>query len=126
MEWLPVIFEMCLIPLIGVLTVYLVNLIKTKTQETQAAIDNDLLDKYIGLFGETVSNCVLATSQTYVESLKKQGKFDAEAQKIAFQMSYDAIMETLSEEAKIYLTEIYGDLRSYLTKAIEAEVNRNK
>lgn len=126
MEWLPVIFEMCLIPLIGVLTVYLVNLIKTKTQETQAAIDNDLLDKYIGLLGETISNCVLATSQTYVESLKKQGKFDAEAQKIAFQMSYDAIMETLSEEAKIYLTEIYGDLRSYLTKAIEAEVNRNK
>lgn len=126
MEWLPVIFEMCLIPLIGVLTVYLVNLIKTKTQETQAAIDNDLLDKYIGLLGETISNCVLATSQTYVESLKKQGKFDVEAQKIAFQMSYDAIMETLSEEAKIYLTEIYGDLRSYLTKAIEAEVNRNK
>ena len=28
---------------------------------------------------ETIADCVSATTQTYVDSLKKQGKFDAEA-----------------------------------------------
>ena len=36
------------------------------------------------MLSETITKCVVATNQTYVETLKKQGKFDKEAQKIAF------------------------------------------
>ena len=58
--------------------------------------------------------------------MKNQGKFDAEAQKTAFQMSFDAVMQILSEDAKIYLANIYGDLSAFITTKIEAEVKAQK
>lgn len=125
-EWIPVLFELCIFPLITALTLYIIKFIRTKAAEAQTVIDNDLADKYVGLLAQTVSNCVLATTQTYVDTLKKQGKFDEEAQKVAFSMSYEAVIATLNNEAKVYLTNIYGDLENYIGKLIEAEVKRNK
>ena len=75
---------------------------------------------------DTITTCVIATNQTYVESLKKQGRFDAEAQKEAFKLTYNAVMSVLTDEAKNYLTSIYGDLTAYITSRIEAEVNVSK
>jgi hypothetical protein len=58
----------------------------------------------------TISTCVIATNQTYVESLKQQGKFDAEAQKEAFAKTYNAVIAVLSEEVKLYIIETSGNL----------------
>jgi hypothetical protein len=74
----------------------------------------------------TVTDCVTATTQTYVSSLKQENAFTKEAQQEAFNKSYTAIMEVLSEDAKEYLTEAYGDLSTYITNLIEAKVNRAK
>lgn len=120
------IIEVCLIPLLGVLVTYLVKYINTKSKELEASTDNELAKKYISLLSTTITNCVIATNQTYVETLKKQGKFDAEAQKEAFNMTLNAIMALLTDEAKQYLSEIYGDLNTYITNQIEATVNQNK
>ena len=87
---------------------------------------NALADKYTVMLADTISACVLATNQTYVEALKKQGSFDAEAQKTAFNMTLNAVMEILSDDAKEYLSEAFGDLNSYITSQIEASVNVNK
>ena len=129
MEWLAIlyeIFEVCIIPLLGVLTFYIVQFIRVKTAELNSKNDNDTLSKYITMLSDTVIDCVIATNQTYVDSLKAQGKFDMEAQKIAFEMTYNAVIKVLNNEAKDYLTNIYGDLSTYITNMIEAEVNRNK
>lgn len=129
MEWmilLQQIFEMCVIPLLGVLTLYIVQYIRTKTAELNNKNDNEMLSKYITMLSDTVIDCVIATNQTYVDSLKAQGKFDVEAQKIAFEMTYNAVIKVLNNDAKNYLTNIYGDLSTYITNMIEAEVNRNK
>ena len=120
------IIEVCLIPLLGVLVTYLVKYINTKSKELEASTDNELAKKYISLLSSTITNCVIATNQTYVETLKKQGKFDAEAQKEAFNMTLNAIMALLTDEAKQYRSEIYGDLNTYITNQIEATVNQNK
>ena len=120
------IIEVCLIPLLGVLINYLVKYINTKSQELEASTDNELAKKYISLLSSTITNCVIATNQTYVETLKKQGKFDAEAQKEAFNMTLNAVKALLTDEAKQYLSEIYGDLNTYITNQIEATVNQNK
>ena len=120
------IIEVCLIPLLGVLVTYLVKYINTKSQELEASTDNELAKKYISLLSSTITNCVIATNQTYVETLKKQGRFDAEAQKEAFNMTLNAVMALLTDEAKRYLSEIYGDLNTYITNQIEATVNQNK
>ena len=129
MEWMALlyqIFELCVIPLLGVLTMYLVQYIKMKSKEIADKTDNDLADKYIQMLADTITTCVIATNQTYVEALKKQGKFDKEAQKEAFKLTYNAVMAVLTDEAKHYLAAIYGDLTAYITTRIEAEVNVSK
>ena len=129
MDWLNLlsdIFEVCIIPLLGVLTAYAVKYIQVKSAEITEKTDNALADKYTVMLADTISACVLATNQTYVESLKKQGSFDAEAQKVAFNMTLNAVMEILSDDAKEYLSEVFGDLNSYITSQIEASVNVNK
>ena len=129
MEWMVIlqqIFELCIIPLLGIVTFYIVQFIKTKTEELNANNSNEVLSKYIEMLSNTICECVIATNQTYVDSLKAQGKFDAEAQKKAFEMTYNSVINILTDEAKIYLTSIYGDLTVYITNMIEAEVNKNK
>ena len=120
------IFEVCVIPLLGVLTAYIVKYIQVKSAEITKNTDNTLINKYTGMLADTISACVLATNQTYVEALKKQGNFDAEAQKNAFNMTLDAVMNILSEDAKKYLSEAFGDLNSYIASQIEASININK
>ena len=129
MNWLEMLYkilEVCVIPLLGILTVYAVKFIKVKSNEIKTKADNELADKYIDLLSTTISDCVIATNQTYVEALKKENAFTAEAQKKAFELTYDAVLEVLSDDAIIYLTSIYGDLSKYITAKIEAEVNLNK
>jgi hypothetical protein len=111
---------------LGVLVGFLVNYLRAKTKDITTQNDNELLNKYIKMLSNTVIDCVVATNQTYVEALKQKGEFDADAQQYAFKMTYDAVIALLSEDAKDYLTNIYGDLSLYITNMIEAEVNRNK
>ena len=126
LELLFQIFELCIVPLLAVLTGYLVQWIKAKTTEATEKNQQDVFDKYITMLGETIAKCVSATNQTYVDALKKAGSFDAEAQKHAFEMTLNAVMNVLGKDAIEYLTAIYGDLTGYLTTLIEAEVKAQK
>lgn len=122
MDWLTLviqIIEICIIPLLGLLTGYLIDYIKTKTNSAK-------LDKYIDMLNGTITECVLATKQTYVEALKKNGNFDEAAQKEAFEKTKQAVMDILSTDAKEYLTTVYGDLNAYVDQKIESEVNLTK
>ena len=120
------IFQVCIIPLLGMLTTFFIKWVNAKSAEIQANINDATLKKYMEMLTSTITDCVIATNQTYVESLKAQGKFDAAAQQRAFELTSKAVMKILSEEAKIYLASAVGDLNAYITKKIEAEVNINK
>lgn len=125
-EMLSDIFEVCILPLLAVLTGYAVQFIRAKSAETAARTENELAQKYIKMIEKTITDVIIATNQTYTNSLKEQGKFDEEAQKIAFQKSFDAIMAILSDDAKEYIISTTGDINIYLTQMIEAEVSKNK
>lgn len=129
MDWLNIlqqIFELCIIPLLAIITRSLVIYISTKKDELKSKTDNELAKKYLDLLNDTIANCVIATNQTYVEALKKGNAFTADAQKAAFEKTYQAVIATLSEEAQKYLPEMVGDLQTYITQKIEASVNQNK
>lgn len=129
MEWLALLYqilEVCIIPLLGILTAYFVKWVNAKSTEIQNKVDNDTADKYIAMLDDTICACVIATTQTYVEALKKENAFTKEAQKEAFNLTFNAVMAVLTDEAKAYLSEIYGDLTAYITNKIEAEVSLNK
>ena len=123
---IPIIFQVCLIPLLAILTKYLVAWIQVKTKELTDTKDNEMFTKYMTLLSDTVIDCEVATNQTYVNTLKEQGKFDAEAQKEAFNKTYEAVMRILTDDAKKYLGEVLGDLDLYINTLIESQVSFQK
>ena len=129
MDWslvLKQIFELIVYPVISLAGLYLIYLIGVKIKELKQKADNETAKKYLDMLNNTIASAVLATTQTYVEALKKEGKFDAEAQKAAFNQTYEAVMKVLNAEAIKYITESIGDLETYITNQIEAQVKLTK
>lgn len=129
MDWLTLlqqIFDIVLVPVLTAATVFLVNYIRAKTNELKEQTNSDMAKKYLEMLNTTITDCVIATNQTYVEALKGQNAFTKEAQEKAFKLTYNAVMNILTEDAKEYLNEALGDLNSYIANKIEAEVNINK
>lgn len=93
----------------------LVTWLKSKTK-------NEVLKNALDRAGKIIIDAANTTTQTYVEGLKKAGKFDAEAQKVAFQMTMDAVLKLLNEETKQAIMDTYGDLNAWLKTAIESAV----
>lgn len=125
LDWLDIldkIFDIAIVPLIGAAAMYLVALIKVEKQKLLEKTEDETTKKYLDLLDKTITECVLATNQTYVNALKSQNAFDAEAQKKAFQLTLDAIMAILTEDAQVYLNEAVNDLNTYITTKIEAQV----
>ena len=125
LDWLDIIykiFEVAIIPILGAATIYLVTLINAKKDELLKKTKSETTKKYIEMLDKTITDCVLATNQTYVEALKKQGSFDKHAQEKAFKLTYEAIMAILTDEAEVYLNEAIKDLNAYITNKIESQV----
>ena len=125
LDWLEIlykIFEVAIIPLLGAATLYLITLLDAKKKEIKDKTKSEIAKKYIEMLDDTIINCVVATNQTYVDALKKAGSFDAEAQKQAFKLTYDAVMAILTDEAQVYLNEAIKDLNAYITNKIESGV----
>ena len=128
-DWLSIlgqVAELVLVPLISSAVLYFIAWIKTKKQELVEKIKNEKTKEYLEMLDKTVSECVLATNQTYVNILKQEGKFDSEAQQEAFQRSYDAVKVVLADEVQDYLKVAVKDLNAYITTKIEAQVGINR
>lgn len=129
MNWLDLlkqIFEVCIIPLLGILTTYIVQYIRVKKEEMKTQTENEKVNKYLDILAKVIEDCVVATNQTYVEALKKEGKFDIEAQKQAFLMTSQAVFAIMSDESLDILALAVDDLNEYIRQKIEAEVNKHK
>lgn len=129
MEWAVIIeeiFRIVLIPLLGIIAKYFIQFVNTKAEELKQKQDDALYQKYITMLNETIVNAVTTTNQTYVDSLKAQGKFDADAQVVAFDKTYKSVVAVLGEEAQRYLSEAIGDLNEYIRTSIERQVSVNK
>lgn len=120
------IFEVCILPILGLLTTFLVRWISSKRKEALAKTDSELTQKYINIAADIITDCVTATTETYVKSLKAEGKFDKEAQLKALTDTKDAVLKTLSEDAKQHLMGSIGDLESYIVNKIEATIKKQK
>ena len=129
MNWVEIlnqVFQLVLVPLLGIITTWFVKWINSKIENQKVATENELYRKYLTMFQDTVERSVTMTNQTYVDALKNKNAFTAEAQKEAFEMTYNAILKQLGTEAQTYLSEAVGDLNDYIKNAIEATVNISK
>jgi hypothetical protein len=65
MDWMMILsqlFEIVIFPLIGIGTVYLIALISNKIKQIKQNTDNNLLDKYLSMLENTITDCVIATT----------------------------------------------------------------
>ncbi len=120
------IFEMIIIPLLSLVSIYIIRWVNEKTNTLNEENENAYIDKYLTMLDKTITQTVTAINQTYVEDLKKQNKFDLDAQKHAFEQVYNTVISSLSEEGAFYLNEVITDLNAYITNKIEATVHEVK
>ena len=111
---------------VGLLSTVATIWIKQKMGLAQQNAKSEEEKKYLGMLESTVVNCVLTTNQTFVSNLKKENMFNEAAQKAAFSMTYQAVMNTLSADAQKFLDEAYKDVPTLVTQMIEAQINKSK
>jgi gas vesicle protein len=69
-----------------------------------------------------VVNVVQSTNQVMVDTLKSKGEFTQEAATEAFNKSKETALKMLSDEAAEIITNVYGDVSTYMDTLIEATV----
>lgn len=100
--------------------------VQTGAKYLASKTDNALAKKYLEDVADAVGTAVTYTSQTYVDGLKNSKNFSKENQEAALQKAVEKAKELLTEDARKFLEEAYGDLNEYLISKIEAEVRRQK
>lgn len=105
-----------IIPLISIGGTQLVKLIHSKIKNAETA-------KQLATATQIVTSATRAVFQTYVESLKAEGKFDAHSQLVALERAKDIALNQMKDDVKEYITNNYGSLDSWLTIQIEATIN---
>lgn len=88
-----------------------------------AKIKDENAKQQLTVATDIVTNAVRSVFQTYVETLKKNGTFDKESQKVALIKAKDDALAQMSGEIKDYITKNYGDLETWITTQIESTIN---
>lgn len=107
------------IPVISLLGAKLVSWLSTK-------IKNEKANKMIKTATEIVVSAVKTVFQTYVDALKKEGKFDKESQILALTKAKDIALSQMTEDVKEFIQTNYRELDLWLTIQIEATINTLK
>lgn len=108
--------------IVGIIGVLLTGLGTLITFLINKYIKNDKLKTILSSLNETVRNAVSEVYQTYVEALKKDGMFDAEAQKEALSKALEIIKTNLPSEVMTWVQENYTDIDAYFKSLIEAAI----
>lgn len=101
--------------LVGWLTTYLTKLLSQKIKDKNLA-------NWLTQITEIVLNAVKVTYQVYVEALKDKNMFDAEAQKEALERAYKMVLSQLTDDAKNFIKENYGDIETWIKTQIESAI----
>ena len=128
-EMLNNVLYVVLTAILPIVATYGVNLIKAKIKESKVieeATKNEDMSNLVKDALSDVMDAVRYVNQTFVDSLKKYGKFDEEAWNKAFNLAYTEAMNSISDGAKKAINEMYGSFESWLELKIEASVNMAK
>lgn len=116
---LSVVVSAVVLPLISLIGAKLVAWLSSKTKNEKAAA-------IIKEANDIVMNAVKCVLQTYVDTLKKEGKFDEASQFLALSKAKEKALEQMSDDTKSFIEKNYGDLDLWLTTSIEATISTIK
>lgn len=112
-----------LLSALGVIITGLAGLVVAKfTEWINTKIKDEKAAKYLATIMEISMNAVKEVYQTFTEALKKEGKFDKEAQDKAIEMCLTKIKAQLAPELIDYIKINFGDITEYLKTLIESNI----
>ena len=115
-----------LIPLLVTIITICICMMTSKVAKDAARTAPSKYSEIIYGLENIVNKAVITTNQTFVNELKKQGKFDKEAMQEAYRRTYESIVASLSQSFFEYLDEETIDIDVLLKNMIETSVNWNK
>lgn len=89
-------------------------------------IKNEKATKFATEILAIATSAVESTYQTYVESIKGTDLWDVDAQKTALQKSLDTMKSELTDGAKNYIADTYGNVNDYLVNLVESTIYQLK
>lgn len=111
------------VPLISALIVYG---IKKATNWLKSKTENETVDTYLNRAYSMLEDIVVTTTETYVKSLKADGKFDIEEQQKAFEITKSAFERVASEEIKNAIKTTVSDYDAWVKNTVEAIIANTK
>ena len=111
---------------VPVITAFLCKWLASLYESNKTKIKNEKAQIVLGQIADMIVAAVETTTSTYVKELKANSLFDADAQKEAFNKTFDAVKKQLTKESTKIIEEVYGDVELYLTNKIEQFVEELK
>ena len=115
--------------LIPLLITIITICICTMTSKVAKSAAESAPSKYSGIIyalENIVNKAVITTNQTFVNELKRQGKFDKKAMEEAYNKTFNSIVASLSQSFFEYIDKEAIDIDTLLKNMIETSVNWNK
>jgi predicted PurR-regulated permease PerM len=125
-DTLNIIITAIIVPTLAALVPLLISFLNQKTAELNQKIGNEKLNRYIDIAEDAVSTAVTSVFQTYVDTLKKQGKWNDATAEIAFTEARNKAIAIMGQAAKEALAQAYGDVNLWIDNKIEMHVQLNK
>ena len=87
---------------------------------------DDKIYKFTMVIENAINQAIRCTNQVFVDELKKNGNFDDEARKKAYEITKKYAEEMITDKSKKFIEDTYGNLDTYLKTKIEEGVAANK
>lgn len=110
------------LPLVAYLLTTASAFLRSKAEEIKDKHSRELIQQAI----TAVEQAVLFVAQTYVDSLKRSGKFDITAQQKALLTAKTAAIEMINDNMKAAIEDGYGSFDTWLDTRIEQTVRATK
>lgn len=111
---------------VPVLTGFLCRWLASLYENNKTKVKNEKAQVVLGQVADMIVAAVETTTSTYVKQLKADNLFNADAQKEAFNKTFDVVKKQLTEESTKIIAETYGDVETYLINKIEQFVEELK
>lgn len=106
-----------IVPMVGI---YIKTFLQTKIDAMLAEMEDNKKRILVDQAVTAIETIVDSVSQTYVDTLKAEGKFDEEAHKKAKELAIQKAKLAIAEEAKMAVMSVYCDFDAFLDDKIEA------
>lgn len=124
---LPIIINIMIIPILPVVTAFIIAYIKKKTQELETGMKNTEMNRYIHLAEDAVATAVTSVNQIFVDGIKQRNSsMTPYEQKAAFGMAKEKALRIIGDKGIGVLKNLYRDFDAWLENRIEYYVSLSK